>query len=167
MNIQATGRYSTVNGQGRVVLTRTFRAPIADVWAAVTDPERLARWIGTWTGDPATRSVQFRMTAEGDDVAEETFHIDTCQAPHRLAVHTGDIDWELTLELTEQNGITTLEFGQVIDDPAVLDSVGPGWEYYLDRLVAAESGRDVAAITFEPDYYPALSSYYAALPIKQ
>ena len=24
--------------------------------------------------------------------------------------------------------------------------VGPGWEYYLDRLVAAETGADIAAI---------------------
>ena len=34
-------------------VTRTFHAPIEDVWAAVTEPERLARWLGTWSGDPA------------------------------------------------------------------------------------------------------------------
>ena len=39
-----------------VVFERTFRAPIDDVWAAVTEPERLERWIGTWTGDPALRA---------------------------------------------------------------------------------------------------------------
>ena len=38
----------------RSFVTRTFHAPIDDVWAAVTEPERLARWLGTWTGDPAT-----------------------------------------------------------------------------------------------------------------
>ena len=40
--------------------------------------------------------------------------------------------------------------------------VGPGWEYYLDRLVAAETGGDVAAIDFD-DYHPAQSDYYRAL----
>ena len=44
--------------------TREFRAPIEDVWAAVTEPERLARWIGTFSGDPASGQVAFRMTAE-------------------------------------------------------------------------------------------------------
>lgn len=51
----------------------------------------------------------------------------------------------------------------MIEDPAVLESVEPGWEYYLDRLVAAETGGDPSAIDFDRDYYPALSSYYAGL----
>jgi hypothetical protein len=38
--------------------------------------------------------------------------------------------------------------------------VGPGWEYYLDRLVAAETGGDVAAIDFDRDYYPAMQEHY-------
>ena len=45
-----------------LVQTRTFAAPIEDVWAAITEPERLARWIGTWTGDPASGRVRFAMT---------------------------------------------------------------------------------------------------------
>lgn len=40
-------------GGGQLVFTRTFHAPLADVWAACTEPKRLERWIGTWTGDPA------------------------------------------------------------------------------------------------------------------
>jgi hypothetical protein len=39
-----------------LVLTRTFRAPMADVWASLTDPARTARWFGPWQGDAATRS---------------------------------------------------------------------------------------------------------------
>ncbi|MDQ4052855.1 MAG: polyketide cyclase, partial [Actinomycetota bacterium] len=46
----ATGRREERGGAGYVVYTRTFRAPIDDVWAAVTEPARLERWIGTWTG---------------------------------------------------------------------------------------------------------------------
>ena len=39
------------------------------------------------------------------------------------------------------------------------ESVGPGWEYYLDRLVAAESGGDPASLDFD-DYYPSQSEHY-------
>ena len=39
------------------------------------------------------------------------------------------------------------------------ESVGPGWEYYLDRLVAAEAGRDPATLVWD-DYYPVLKDAY-------
>ena len=32
-----------------LVLTRTFRAPIDDVWTSVTSSESTARWFGPWT----------------------------------------------------------------------------------------------------------------------
>src|SRR5262245_58470367 len=59
-----TGRVDHLKEHAVLVLTRTFRAPVQDVWDAVTEPERLARWIGTFTGDPATGQVMFQMTAE-------------------------------------------------------------------------------------------------------
>ena len=54
---QPTGRIEIVDGVHRLVIERTFDAAIDDAWAAVTEPERMARWIGTWTGDPATKRV--------------------------------------------------------------------------------------------------------------
>jgi len=38
---------------------------------------------------------------------------------------------------------------------------GPGWEYYLDMLVAARD--DLPTPSFD-DYYPAMKGYYEALP---
>jgi len=67
----ATGRRDDRDGTAYVVFERTFAAPIEDVWAAVTDPERLVRWIGTWSGDPSSGEIAFWMTAEGEDVPEE------------------------------------------------------------------------------------------------
>ena len=43
-------------------------------------------------------------------------------------------------------------------DPDVAASVGPGWDSYLDRLVAAETGQPVNSIDFD-DYYPGLSDH--------
>ena len=65
---QPTGRQEERHGETFLVFERTFRAPIQDVWAAVTESDRMARWIGVWTGDPASGAVTFRMTAEGEDV---------------------------------------------------------------------------------------------------
>jgi hypothetical protein len=46
-----------------------------------------------------------------------------------------------------------------VPDPALADSVGPGWEYYLDRMVAAETGADPGALVWD-DYYPGLRHHY-------
>ena len=48
-------------------------------------------------------------------------------------------------------------------DPDEVESVGPGWEYYLDRLVAAETGGDPDAVDFARDYHPAMSGHYRPL----
>ena len=69
--------------------------------------------------------------------------------------------WQLELDLVEADGVTTLTFGQVMSDPAAASDIGPGWECYLDRLVAAETGGDVGAVDFD-DYYPSQSAHYTA-----
>ncbi|MBM7367158.1 SRPBCC family protein [Gordonia hydrophobica] len=153
-------RRDTADGGTYCEWQRTFRAPVADVWAAVTEPERLARWLGTWTGDPSSGSVNFRMLYEGDDMPAEGFAIDECDPPTRLRITTSfpyDSDdpthWHLRLDLTEADGVTTLTFAQSVPDPTMAEGVGPGWDYYLDRLVAAETGTDPATVDFA-DYHP-------------
>ncbi len=39
------------------------------------------------------------------------------------------------------------------------EGVGPGWDYYLDRMVLAEAGDDPGTLDFD-DYYPALAEHY-------
>ena len=164
-NPTATGRRELRHGDAYVVMTRQFRAPVEDVWAAVTESDRLARWIGTWRGDPAEGEVEFQMRYEGDEAAPERFVIDECRPPRRLAITTEspgegeDVTWHLELDLAETGGVTTLTFAQSVPDPATAQSVGPGWEYYLDRMVVAETGGEVDAVVFD-DYYPALSEHY-------
>jgi uncharacterized protein YndB with AHSA1/START domain len=166
MTPPATGRRETRDGRDSIVLERTFCAPIDAVWAAITESDRLARWIGTWTGDPSTGSVLFRMNAEGDDVPAEVFSIRACEPPRLLVVSSeadGDVEaFDLMLELSENAGTTTLTFSQALTDPELAASIGPGWEYYLDRLVAAEAHGDVAAVHFD-DYYPSQANHFRGL----
>lgn len=159
-----TGYREDRDGTAYIVFERTFRAPIADVWAAVTEPDRLVRWIGTWAGDPASGEVAFRMTAESADAPEEQIFIDQCDEPTRLVMRSARPDdhdevWSWQVDLVEADGVTTLIFAQEVCDTVLAESVGPGWDYYLDRLVAAETGGDLAAIDFD-DYYPAFAAHY-------
>ena len=166
MSPQPTRRRENHHGRDSVVFERTFRAPAESVWAAVTDSDRLARWIGTWSGDPASGSVVVLMNGEGNDAEPETYAIEACEAPRLLVLRTGipvtGVAWHLVLELTERGGITTLTFSQSLSDAETAGSVAPGWASYLDRLVAAETGGDVAAIGFD-DYFPAQAEHYRAM----
>jgi len=45
------GRLRTADGQGAVRIEDRFDTEIDDLWNAVTDPERLARWLGEVEGD--------------------------------------------------------------------------------------------------------------------
>ena len=162
MTATPTGRIERDGDRRTLVLTREFRAPVESVWAAVTEPDRLARWIGAVSGDPETGRVSFRMTAEGDDAPEEDVEIRECEPPRALKVtiRWGDNVWHLEVALEERDGVTTLTFTQPDLDLDDAPSVGPGWEFYLDRLVAAEAGQDVSSIDFDRDYYPAMAEYY-------
>ncbi|UYN83869.1 MAG: SRPBCC family protein [Microcella sp.] len=158
-----TGTVAEGDRGPEVRITRRFAASIDDVWAAVTESDRLERWIGRWEGDPASGRLTFYMTAEGDDVEGEEFTIIDCDPPRRFAADTrvGAQTWHLRLELDAADGITTLVFSQLLGDDDMAN-VGPGWEYYLDRLAAVLRGDDAAVVEWS-DYYPAMSEYYAAL----
>ena len=74
-----------------IVLHRRYATSAEDVWAAFTESERLARWIGHYTGrGRAGGTVEFTVTGEldaGGEVAEPvTVTIHECAPPHRLVV---------------------------------------------------------------------------------
>jgi len=154
------GTITQEDGQFVLTQTREFKAPIEDVWAAVTEPERLQRWIGTWTGDPTEGSVSFQMLFEGDEHEGEAMEIRVCEPPRRLHLtsRVGEEVWLLELDLTHADGLTTLTFRQPGVTRENAAGVGPGWDYYLDRLVDAETGADPALRKWE-DYEPTGSHY--------
>jgi uncharacterized protein YndB with AHSA1/START domain len=159
MNPTPTGRLVATALGRDLVLTRTFRAPIGDVWASLTEPERTARWIGPWTGESGVgRTVTLTLIAE-EGAPESAVTIDVCDPPNHLAVTTVDehASWRLEARLSHAGGVTTLEFVHHLDDDVPAGEVGAGWEYYLDRLVAA---RDDAPMPDFDEYYPAMKPYF-------
>lgn len=143
-----------------VELRRSFDATPEQVWASFTESDRLDRWYGHWEGDPASGSVMLTMVEAPDDPAPIV--IDRCEPPHALhvTINGGGLTWHLQLRVEPDGDRSTLVFGQVFDGPEMVPDIGAGWEYYLDRLVAAETGGDVDAVDFERDYYPAMAEYY-------
>ena len=147
--------------EGRdLVITRTFRAPIEDVWASCTESERTARWFASWTGEPGTgKTIYATMTFEGPGAEPKPMTIEACEAPRRLAVRSETPYGVMRLEivLTETSGTTELRFTHHLEEKTDVGSFGPGWEFYLDNLVASRTGAPAPDFS---DYYPAQKEYF-------
>ncbi len=155
---QPTGR---IRGKD-LVLTRRFRASIEDVWTSITDPSSTARWVGRWEGTPGTgNEIRVQMGFE-DGQPWLTKKIEACEPPRRLVLTSvgSAFTSRLELALKTTNDGCELEFIHHEVNRAMIGDVGPGWEYYLDMLVASRDGSPRP--TFE-SYYPAQKAYFAGL----
>ena len=157
----ATGRVIPTAKGRDLVITRAFRAPIEDMWASITEPERTARWFGPWRGTPGVgNTIEYQMVFEGaaDPPWSET-RIVACEAPHHLELYSESEYgvFHLEFRLTEANGITALRFMHHMDAKGDVGAFGAGWEYYFDNLVAS---RDGAAMPDFNDYYPSMKPHF-------
>jgi uncharacterized protein YndB with AHSA1/START domain len=163
MTSPSTGRLGPAADGYELVVSRTFRAPIEDVWASVTESDRTARWFGPWKGDAAPgHMIKIQMAYE-DQAPWLDKRIDACDPPRRLALSDGSGNGRIELLLSHADGLTELRLVHHLDTADAIGELGPGWEYYLDMLVAARD--DLPAPSFD-DYYPAMKPYYEALPIQ-
>lgn len=159
MSPQPTGLVVPTSEGADLILTRTFRATIDDVWKSVTDPDRTARWFGRWEGDAGPgKYVTLHLGFEKDAPPGRVL-IETCRPPHALAISMKDDfgHWRLELSLSQTGDVTTLTFVQHLTDTTSVGDTGPGWEYYLDMLIASRDGNPLPRFG---DYYPAQRDYF-------
>lgn len=136
-------------GEGRLlVLHRSYPDPVEDVWAALTESDRLSRWLGTWTGQGGAGStVEFTWTGEvdaGGEVAPPaTVTVHECDPPRRLVVDLPESDdqvWTLEVDLAPDGPGTALTFRQQLGAEWDGGDIEAGWSWYLDKLRAALAG---------------------------
>lgn len=136
-------------GEAHVVaLTREYPAAPADVWDAITTPERIARWFLPVSGDLRLHGTyQLEGNAGGQ--------IRVCEPPRRLQVTwvlgepgpEDDSRVEVRLDPTPTGGtLLHLEHVAVVP-PAFWDQYGPGavgvgWDLGLLGLAAHLAGTD-------------------------
>jgi len=158
MTSQPTGR---LRGND-LVLSRRFRASIEDVWTSITEPSSTARWFGRWEGEPGVgNEIRIQMGFE-DGQPWLTKTIEACEPPRRLVLTAvnSSMTSRLELGLKATDDGCELEFVHHAIDRARVGEVGPGWEYYLDALVASRG--DGPRPTFDT-YYPAQKAYFLGL----
>lgn len=131
------------DGKGAVTVEDFYNTDIDDLWSALTDPDRLARWIATVEGDPRLgNTVQTTFLSSGYEGAGR---IDICDAPRRLMVtFEAGTPGENVVEanLTAVGDRTRL----IIEQRGfpLTDIVGHagGWQMHAEDLAAYLAGRE-------------------------
>jgi uncharacterized protein YndB with AHSA1/START domain len=150
------GDLGSADGAGVVRIEDRYDTGIEDLWTALTDPARLARWYGRVEGDlrPGGR---FRTYIEASDI-ESTGRVDACEPPRRLQLTTRETDesyqrgrgvppYDAAIEVTltavgDQTDLTIQVRGMPLDRIA---SYGAGWQIHAENLAAYLAGQEPGA----------------------
>ena len=138
------GSLRSVDGKGAVRMQDRYDTDVEDLWAALTDPERLARWIGEVEGDLRVGGeFRARFVTSG---WEGTGRVEVCEPPHRWLVRTWDAEdgEEHTIEATlapegDQTVLVIEERGMPLDQ---LAAYGAGVQVHVEDLDAHVGGRE-------------------------
>jgi len=135
------GSLRAVDGKAVVRMEDVFDTDIDDLWSALTDPQRLSRWIARVEGD-LRPGGQFRASfASG---WEGPGRVDVCDPPRRLVVimsQDEDDETVIAAELVRDGDWTRLvveERGLPLAEAA---DHGAGWQAHVEDLASHLAGR--------------------------
>ena len=147
------GSLRSADGNGVVRIEDRYDTDIDDLWSALTDPRRLARWYGQVEGD-LRPGGEFRLHIESADI-DSTGRVEACEPPRRLLVTTKETeesylrgkgvppyDEAIDATLTVDGGQTILVIevrGMPLDKIAFY---GAGWQIHAENLAAYLAGRE-------------------------
>jgi uncharacterized protein YndB with AHSA1/START domain len=129
------------NGRGVIHVEDVYPTDIDDMWSAISQPERLKRWLVDVEGDTA---VGGSFTARFTSGWEGNGRVDVCDAPHRIVVTMSDGGTDETVTeatLTPEGTGTRLvieERGLPLDEYA---GHGSGWQAHIEDLALYLAGK--------------------------
>jgi uncharacterized protein YndB with AHSA1/START domain len=147
------GSLRSADGTGVVRIEDRYDTDIDDLWSALIDPGRLARWYGQVEGD-LRPGGEFRLHVESADI-DSIGRVEACEPPRRLLVTNRETDesyrrgqgvppYDEAIEATlTADGRQTLLVIEVRGMP--LDTIafyGAGWQIHAENLAAYLAGRE-------------------------
>lgn len=163
------GSLRSADGAGVVRIEDRYDTDIDDLWSAITDPDRLARWFGDVDGD-LSLGGEFRVRIP--DAGERTGQVDACEPPQRVLVTTRETEesyrrgqgvppfdavWEITLTADGDQTILVIEVkGMPLDKIAFF---GAGWQIHAENLANHLAGREPNDIDTEARWSELVPAY--------
>ncbi|MFR0354758.1 SRPBCC family protein [Streptomyces sediminimaris] len=130
------GRRAFEAGEARVVtVSRSYDAPLEDVWDACTNPERIPRWLLPVSGE-LRLGGRYQLQGNAGGLVER------CEPPHGFAAtweYGGEVSW-IELSLTADGAGTRFELEHIahVDDTKWAEfgpgAVGVGWDLMVRGL---------------------------------
>jgi uncharacterized protein YndB with AHSA1/START domain len=142
---------------------REYAADPDEIWEALADPARTARWLGELR--PLGDGQRLLMGQE-DQGEYADLKVLVCERPHRI-----ELDWtfpgdpgshvlvELTAVAPGRTGVVLHHTFPAVTDPAALGGYGCGWQYYVDALATHLAGTDLPQWD---DYLPGMLAEWRA-----
>lgn len=142
MSERVVGTIATIgDGRGAVRMEDLYETSAEDLWSALTDPDRLARWIAVVTGElrvGGTFHARFTSGWEGPG------RVEVCRRSEQLLLRmTPGTTTETELEATltpagERTRLVIEERGIPVPE---LPAHGAGWQAHVEDLAAHLAGR--------------------------
>jgi uncharacterized protein YndB with AHSA1/START domain len=145
-SIRILGSLASVDGVGVVRIEERFDADIDEVWSALTEPKRLARWYGNIEGELCVGGAyRAHLHSSG---WEGTGRVEECEPPRRFLVvskglsEANEVSTELRLTVAgDQTELVVEKRGLPLD---LLWAYGAGNQIHVEDLGAHIAGRERA-----------------------
>ncbi len=146
------GALGSAGGAGVVRIEDRYDTDIDDLWSALTDPRRLARWYGEVAGDLRSGG-RFTLYLDGAGL-RAVGRVELCEPPRRLRVLTRETDEsarngdvppfdqvsEATLTADGEQTVLVIEVRGIPLDK--IAAYGAGWQIHAENLAAYVAGRE-------------------------
>ncbi|MBW0255706.1 SRPBCC family protein [Cellulomonas sp. PS-H5] len=139
-----------LGGEASVTFRRRYPTDAADLWDAVTTPERLARWLGPVHGD-LTPGGAYELRMGADEAGSDqnaTGVVRSCDPPQSFAVEwcfpgerPSEVEVRVEPGAAGEGAVLVLVHTRLEDAQAI--GYGAGWHTSLDQLADHLAGADV------------------------
>lgn len=141
--------------------SRRMSAPPAKVWAAITEPDQMARWSFGGELEPRVGGVVRFDVGEGGSMEGTVLAWDSPAVLEYEWPMGPDQKWQIRFELAAtDDDATLLTFFHLRPDPANAD-IAAGWHWHLDRLGNLLAGVEPAAVDSDA-HFEVLQAKYRA-----
>jgi uncharacterized protein YndB with AHSA1/START domain len=138
---RVVGTLRSADGKGVVRMEDSYDTDIDDLWSALTEPQRLARWIASVVGD-LRLGGEFRASFTSG--WEGPGRVDVCEPPRRLLLTLSPRQEDETVieaELVADGDQTRLVLEERGLPLGELAGHGAGWQAHVEDLAAHLAGR--------------------------
>lgn len=167
MTSHLDGEIVTTSEASLLRFERRYDHPIADVWDAITDTERLGRWMFPMTFE---KHAGGKLQVDLGELGTVTGRVLVWDEPHKLEYEwqepagvgeTPDATWHIRFSLRPDGDATVMVFEHLLPD-ARRPEFAAGWHWYLDRLAALLGGNPPAQVYTDEAFDRLLAGYQEA-----